>query len=296
MRWRTLPIGLAAALGAAALPQQPEPKPPESLAGRWTGSAKFQTEGGTPCRYEGGSDPPALVLELHSDGSGRIRLTLDPPAGTECAPIAVDSPLSDASLSASTAFFKDTQGREWNLALQAGVLRGLFSGSDGSGELTLQRRGSGERRAAAEKAAPSPSPSPTASPSPSPSPSPSTPAAAGGTGGAAGGAKGPGMKAGTLGFIGANIVALGALLGVTHATQDQSAGTSTLVCSPRVCLIGAPGEPCDCTSTITTGQDCGQTQTGIPIRGACALPDLPCQALLSCNNNICEDRLGSCPF
>lgn len=292
MRWRTMPIGLAAALGAAALAQQPEPEPTGGLVGRWAGSAKFQTDGAQACRYEGGADPPSLTLELRADGSGRLRLNLEPPAGTGCAAIAVDSPLSEATLTPTTATFQDAQGREWNLALQAGVLRGLFSGSDGSGELSLSRRRGGERRAPPDKTA-------TAEPTPSPSPSAPAAAAGGGTSAASeakGAAKGPGLKSGALGFLGANIVGLGALLAVNHATQDRSAGTSTLICSPRSCLIGAPGEPCDCTSTITTGQACGQTSSGVPIRGACSLPDLPCQALLSCNNNVCEDRLGSCPF
>jgi hypothetical protein len=104
------------------------------------------------------------------------------------------------------------------------------------------------------------------------------------------------MKSGLLGFVGANIIGLGALVIASEATQDENTGTTTLICSPRACLIGAPGEPCDCTTTITTGQACGQTNAGVPINGACVLPDLPCQALLSCNNGVCEDRLGSCPF
>ncbi len=289
MRWRLLPIGLAAALGAVALAQQSEPEPASDLTGRWAGSAKFQTEGAAPCRYEGGADPPSLTLELRADGTGRLRLNLEPPAGTSCPAVAFESDVAEATLTPTTARFKDAREREWNLALQAGVLRGLFSGTDGSGELELHRRRSGRRAAGAEKApAPGPTPSPGASASPSPSPET---AAAG-----AAGTKGPGMKKGLIGFVGANIVGLGALLATSAATQDDSAGTSTLVCSPRACIIGAPGEPCDCTSTITTGQACGLTEAGIPIRGTCVLPDLPCQALLSCNNSVCEDRLGSCPF
>ncbi len=173
MRWRTMPIGLAAALGAAALAQQPEPEAAGGLVGRWAGSAKFQTDGGQACRYDGGADPPSLTLELRSDGSGRLRLNLDPPAGTSCPPIAVESALTGATLTPTTAVFQDAQGREWNLALQAGVLRGLFSGSDGSGELALSKRRGGERRARPDTAA-------AASPSPSPSPSPEAPAVAAG--------------------------------------------------------------------------------------------------------------------
>ena len=293
MRWRLVPIGLAAALGAVALAQQSEPEPAGDLTGRWAGSAKFQTDGAAQCRYEGGADPPSLTLELRTDGTGRLRLNLEPPPGTSCPTVAFESDVSEATLTPTTARFKDAREREWNLALQAGVLRGLFSGTDGSGELVLQRLRGRQRAAAREKTpAPSPAPGPSVSPSPSPSPGSSPEAATAG----AGGTKGPGMKKGLIGFVGANIVGLGALVATSAATQDESAGTSTLVCSPRACIIGAPGEPCDCTSTITTGQACGQTDAGVPIRGPCVLPDLPCQALLSCNNSVCEDRLGSCPF
>lgn len=285
---------LALTLLIGAVPQEPSPEPapaptpePRGLLGRWVGSAKYQTDAGTPCRYEGVAEPPSLSLELRPEG-GQVRLVLPAPAGTECPAFAIDSPLGEVALTESTASFRDAQGRQWNLALQAGVLRGLVNGSDGSGELALQRRRA-ERRAAREPKAVPDAPVATATPEP---------AAAGSeaSGGAPGKASGPGLKAGTLGILGANIVGLGALLAVNQAVQDDSAGTSTLICSPRLCLIGGPGEPCDCSSTITTGQACGDTTSGVPVGGACALPNLPCQALLSCNNGVCEDRLGSCPF
>jgi hypothetical protein len=28
----------------------------------------------------------------------------------------------------------------------------------------------------------------------------------------------------------------------------------------------------------------------------CNLPSLPCESDLSCNNGLCEDRFGRCPF
>ncbi len=281
---------LAAATGA----QQPAPPTPTAspapdreargLAGRWAGSAKYHTDSG-PCRYEGVAEPPSPTLELRADG-GQLRLTLPTPPGTACPPFEVDSPLSDVTVTPSTASFRDVQGRDWRLALQMGVLRGLVSGPDGSGELSLERRRPERRAARDPKLVPDAPASGTAAAG-------ATPA----TGGSeAGKPAGPGLKAGTLGIIGANIVGLGALLAVTQAVQDESAGTSTLICSPRACLIGGPGEPCDCTSTITTGAACGQTTSGVPVGGACVPPSLPCQALLSCNNGVCEDRLGSCPF
>jgi hypothetical protein len=224
-----------------------------------------------------------LTLELRVDG-GRLKLDLPAPSGTSCPAIAVDSALGDLALTESTASFRDADGRQWDLALQAGVLRGLMAGPDGSGELALERRRA--RRAARAVAVPdaAKSPAPAAGAAPA-AEAPAAPAKGG-----------PGLKAGTLGIIGANILGLGALVGINAAVQDDSAGTSTLICSPRQCIIGGPGEPCDCTSTITTGQACGDTTSGVPIGAACALPDRPCQALLSCNNGVCEDRLGSCPF
>ncbi len=263
----------------SALPE----REPRGLVGRWAGSAKYQTDSG-PCRYEGATEPPSLSLELRESG-GQLRLALEGPAGTQCPPFAVDSALSDLTLTPSTASFRDSQGREWRLALQAGVLRGLVSGSDGSGELALERRRAEKRAARDAKAAAVPAGA---------TPAPTT--AQGAAGGDAAQPGGPGLKAGTLGIIGANVLGLGALLAVNKAVQDDNAGTSSLICSPRSCLIGGPGEPCDCTATITTGAACGETRSGVPVGGACALPSLPCQALLSCNNGVCEDRLGSCPF
>lgn len=290
---RALPLlVLALLIGTGGQEPSPEPSPapspePRGLAGRWAGSAKYQTDAGQLCRYEGVAEPPSLSLDLRQQG-GRLELALAPPAGTPCPPFAIESPLSEVTLTESTASFRDAQGRQWNLALQAGVLRGLVSGSDGSGEFALQRR-RGERRAAREpRAVPDAPATPGAT-----QPAATEPAAADGT---AGKPTGPGLKAGTLGILGANVLGLGALLAVNQAVQDDSAGTSTLICSPRVCLIGGPGEPCDCSSTITTGQACGDTTSGVPIGGACVLPNRPCQALLSCNNGVCEDRLGSCPF
>lgn len=303
-----LPLLLAVAIGAPSLAQEPEPAPspapprppgreprePRGLTGRWVGSAKYQTDAGTACRYEGTVDPPALALDLRADG-GQVRLELPTPAGTQCPPLRIESALTELSLTPSTASFSDAQGRQWNLALQMGVLRGLVTGSGGSGEVSLTRRRP-ERAAKHAQAASEAPASDAAEETGSTATESSGPAAGATPAGGEGKPAGPGLKAGTLGIIGANVVGLGALLAASGALQDESAGTSQLVCSPRQCLIGGPGEPCDCTATITTGAACGQTTSGVPVRGACALPDLPCQALLSCNNGVCEDRLGSCPF
>ncbi len=303
-----LPLVLVLLLGVPSGAQEPatqpapsaspgperEPREPRGLTGRWVGSAKYQTDGAAACRYEGTAEPPSLTLDLRPDG-GQVRAALPAPPGTQCPPLLIESALREVSLTPSTASFSDAQGRQWNLALQVGVLRGLVSGTDGSGEFSLTRRrperAAKQPKPASETPASDAPESPSATPgADSTAPSEATPA------GSASKSGGPGLKAGTVGIIGANVLGLGALLAASRGLQDDSAGTSSLVCSPRQCLIGGPGEPCDCTATITTGAACGQTTTGLPVRGACALPELPCQALLSCNNGVCEDRLGSCPF
>ncbi len=88
---------------------------------------------------------------------------------------------------------------------------------------------------------------------------------------------------------------LGALYGVNQLGQGSSA-ERTVICSPRRCIVGAPGEPCFCEGNVVSGADCAQTETGVPIGEACVWPTMPCQALLSCNSFLCEDRFGRCPF
>jgi hypothetical protein len=45
-----------------------------------------------------------------------------------------------------------------------------------------------------------------------------------------------------------------------------------------------------------SGDPCRETETGVEIGGECNYPNRPCEALLSCNSGICEDRFGRCPF
>jgi hypothetical protein len=97
------------------------------------------------------------------------------------------------------------------------------------------------------------------------------------------------------GILGATVIGLAGLYGVNRLGQGSSE-EGTITCSPRRCIVGAPGEPCFCEGNVVSGAECGETETGVPIGGACDYPTQPCQALLSCNNNICQDRFGRCPF
>jgi hypothetical protein len=115
---------------------------------------------------------------------------------------------------------------------------------------------------------------------------------------------GAGMGKGALGFVGANIVALGALVGINKVAQDNSSpGTSTIVCSPRACVqVSSPGQPCDCTPTqpnVVSGGSCGQTTSGLGLGAECSLPNRPCQSELSCDNGHCLNPFpqgGPCPI
>ena len=87
----------------------------------------------------------------------------------------------------------------------------------------------------------------------------------------------------------------GAFYGIKKATDDTATG-GTATCSPRLCVYGGVSDPCNCNIELTSGASCGQTTSGVPFGGACNATTLPCQASLSCNNNVCDDRLGRCPF
>jgi hypothetical protein len=95
--------------------------------------------------------------------------------------------------------------------------------------------------------------------------------------------------------LGAAAVGGAAVYGVNRLGRGSSE-EGTITCSPRRCVVGAPGEPCFCEGNVVSGWDCGETETGIPIGGSCSFPTMPCEALLSCNSGICEDRYGRCPF
>jgi hypothetical protein len=107
---------------------------------------------------------------------------------------------------------------------------------------------------------------------------------------------GAGKQAGNIiAIIGANVVGLGLVYGANKLGQGSSE-TGGVTCSPRVCIVGAPGAPCFCEGNVLSGGSCGTTTAGAPIGAPCDGTSVPCQAALSCNSGICEDRDGRCPF
>lgn len=251
---------LAAVLSLAlVLPAGADSKPKDPLVGAWSGTAKFTAAAGTPpCVWVGGHEPPAATLTIARSAEALTgTLSLEfPAAGQACPALQIKATLKDVTATDSTLAFKDEAGREWNLGLKLGRLQGLVAGADGSGEVSLGH----------------------------------------GAGGARGG--GGGLTSGALGIVGANVIGIGALVGINALAKDNKTAEGGIVanCSPRVCTVGGPGEPCDCSGNIIAGGACGTTTAGQSVNTACSLPDLPCQANLSCNNAVCEDRFGRCTF
>lgn len=235
-------------------------KPKDPLVGAWSGTAKFTAATGTPaCVWTGGYEPPSATLTIERAAealTGSLSLDL-PAAGETCPALQIKAVLTDVTATDSTLAFKDEAGREWNLGLKLGRLQGLVAGTDGSGEVSLGHGAVGSK---------------------------------GGGGG--------GLTSGVLGIVGANVIGIGALVGINALAKDNKAAEGGIVanCSPRACTVGGPGEPCDCNGNIIAGGACGTTTAGQSVNTTCSLPDLPCQANLSCNNAVCEDRFGRCPF
>jgi hypothetical protein len=270
------------------------------LAGSWTGWAELTNEWpGHPCRYEGAKDAPSVHLELSPEEGrlqGSVAIDLPPVEGSGCPPLRKRLAITEVVVVDGAVSLSDSGGHEWNLTLRKGgdVLRGLLAWREGGTEAPLAEgfafpdgtrpgsRLSGEVRLERASAA--------------------------GSAGAAHGEAVPGAakaapaKA-SLGrhlgnlaaVLGASAVGLAALYGVNQLGQGSSE-QGTLTCSPRRCVAGGPSEPCFCEGNVVSGDSCGSTESGVPIGGACAYPTMPCQALLSCNNGICEDQFGRCPF
>ena len=108
---------------------------------------------------------------------------------------------------------------------------------------------------------------------------------------------GVGRHVGNLGLVvGANVVALGLLYGVNELGKGSSE-TGVVTCSPRTCIVGPSiNDPCYCEGNVVSGASCGSTETGAPINAPCQVPSVPCQATLSCNSGVCQDRDGRCPY
>jgi hypothetical protein len=107
---------------------------------------------------------------------------------------------------------------------------------------------------------------------------------------------GAGKQAGNIAaIIGANVVGLGLLYGANKLGKGSSE-TGVITCSPRTCIVGAPNEPCFCEGNVLSGAPCGTTTGGAPLNAPCDGKAVPCEAALSCNSGLCEDRFGRCPY
>jgi len=301
---RLVALALAAALALppAAFAQEPAAPPGPSAAGSWEGWAKLTNDWpGQVCRYDGGPGATSVRLELtlvegQLKGSAAIDLPAEPASG--CPPLRKRYAIAEATQGAGTVFFTDAGGNEWTLSLRQNnsLLQGLlawrpggreeplaegFTRPDGqrpttrlNGEVRLQR--GGEVAGAPAAAAPTVAAEGVAAPVP--------PA-------------GFGRHVGNLGLvIGANVVALGLLYGANKLGKGSSeAGVVT--CSPRVCIVGATiNDPCFCEGNVVSGVSCGTTVGGAPMGAPCDGRSVPCQATLSCNSGICEDRFGRCQY
>jgi hypothetical protein len=275
-----LPLFLSlAASAASAAPQRPDVSP---FTGPWAGSGRFTSDAGASCAYVGGVEPPSVSLVLEgSSGPSGGHVSLDlPAAGESCPALNARYALEDVRVSGNSVSFADAAGNQWHVTLRDGRLQGMVSSPNFSGEVDLN------------PASPPHAAAPQASPSP------------GATAGSAAGA-GPNGKPlppkgsvwkGVGGIIAANVVGLGALVGLNKALGDNKTTTANgVTCSPRTCVAAAPGD-CQCNINLTAGASCGSTAAGVPYAGVCGPPTLPCQQNLSCNNGLCEDSAGRCPF
>ncbi len=260
---------LATLLMAAVVPQG-STEPSSTFGGDWSGSATLTLEAdGNTCRYTA-PDSHALTLRLApSADRGSIAVSL-PAAGEKCPAMKSLWTVTGSRASGNSLSISDDAGHEWSLTLREGRLTGLVSGGAVTGEVDLGRE-------AALGAPP---------------PGPATPASS--ATGAAKPAKGSVLK-GTGGFIAANVVGVGALVGLNYALKDKQKSTGEVACSPRSCVAIVPGD-CTCNTEIANGGMCGNTAGGVTLGGACNPPALPCQSDYSCNNSICEDKFGRCPF
>jgi hypothetical protein len=220
--------------------------------------------------------------------------------GSGCPPLSKRYEATNVIMTASAVSFIDPAGHEWALGLREERLIGFVTWKGGrdeplaegfappggpapltrlTGEVTFVRSAS-EPEATAPAAATSAGPPATGETADPASPSAKE------------------SKKGSKfwpAFLGANVVGLGAFYGIKKATDDTSTG-GVATCSPRFCVYGGVSDPCVCNINITSGASCGQTSSGVVFGGSCNDTTLPCQAGLSCNNNVCDDRVGRCPF
>ena len=288
-----LVLAAVLAVPVAAAPQAAPPPPstqqPKGFSGSYEGSAVLSNDdAGLSCRYEGQPEVPSVRLELGAGRSvaGSIAIDMPAPEGGACPALRKRYSIAEFVLEGPALSFTDSGGNEWTLALREGgaSLQGLLAWRQGgveqpldesfslpggrrplarlSGEVQLRRVVPGAAGAAAPTTIPT----------------------------------GAGKQVGHIGaIVGANVVGLGLLYGANKLGKGSSE-TGVVTCSPRVCITGAPGEPCFCEGNVLSGASCGTTQGGAPLNAPCDGKSVPCEASLSCNSGVCEDRFGRCPY
>ena len=300
---RSVAIALALALvgSNAGLAQEPPPSPgrsgppgprsskPQPESASFEGWATLSNDDPAGiCRYEGTPGTTSVHLEVGAGKTiaGSVAIDMPAPPGTPCPALRKRYAIPELSRSGPSFSFTDSGGNEWTLQLRENgtLLQGLLTWRQGGPEEPLAEgfelpggkrplsRLSGEVQL--RRVVPG----------------------AGGTAAATAPAVSGGKQAGNIiAIIGANVVGLGLLYGANKLGQGSSE-TGSVTCSPRVCIVGAPGAPCFCEGNVLSGGSCGTTPAGAPIGAPCDGTSVPCQAALSCNSGICEDRDGRCPF
>jgi hypothetical protein len=298
---RALALALALALGVGTRPS-PAQEPPQPqqrqkttpqtppFAGSFEGWATLSNDDpAAACRYEGTPGTPSVHLEFGGGKTiaGSIAIDMPAPAGSAgCPPLRKRYAIAELTRAGQTIAFTDSGGNEWTLAQRENgkTLQGLLAWRQGAVEEPLAEGFTlpGGRRPAARLSGEVQLHR--------------VVAGAGGSAAATPSQVSAGKQAGHLGaIIGANVVGLGLLYGVNKLGQGSSE-TGSVTCSPRTCVVGAPGAPCFCEGNVLSGAACGSTPAGAPIGAPCDGHSVPCQQALSCNSGVCEDRDGRCPY
>jgi hypothetical protein len=269
------------------------------LVGSWQGWATLVNEWpGHECRYEGGKEDASVRLELSpEDGrlGGSVAIDLPAPPQTGCPPLRKRYAITEVVIGEGIVSLADSGGHEWNLGLQekGSVLRGMLAWRQGGPEEPLAEGFSfadGSRplsRLGGEVQLARISPAGEAS---------GGPPAEGAGPAASATSTSVGRHLGNFGAVlGATAVGLGLLYGANRLGKGSS-DQGVVTCSPRRCVVGVPSEPCFCEGNVVSGDSCGTTPSGGPLGAVCDYPSMPCEATLSCNSGVCEDRFGRCPY
>ena len=114
--------------------------------------------------------------------------------------------------------------------------------------------------------------------------------------GRAEGRRGHARRATSPTMLGANVVGLGAALRREQAREGQHLGRRPHLLAARLHRRARRTSRASARGNVVSGASCGSTTGGVADRRAVRRHHPPCQASLSCNSNVCEDRFGRCPY